>query len=77
MLVESGNPAALARRQQAHARGLRALELSVVIDVAMTETARVAHYVLPAASQFEKCRSDLLQLRCLSRDNASSTCRSS
>jgi anaerobic selenocysteine-containing dehydrogenase len=26
----------------------------VVIDVAMTETARLAHYVLPAASQFEK-----------------------
>ncbi len=33
---------------------LRALELLVVIDVAMTETARLAHYVLPAASQFEK-----------------------
>ncbi len=26
----------------------------VVIDVAMTETARLAHYVLPASSQFEK-----------------------
>jgi anaerobic selenocysteine-containing dehydrogenase len=26
----------------------------VVVDVAMTETARLAHYVLPAASQFEK-----------------------
>ncbi len=26
----------------------------MVIDVAMTETARLAHYVLPAASQFEK-----------------------
>jgi len=33
---------------------LRALELSVVIDVAMTETAREADYVLPASSQFEK-----------------------
>ena len=33
---------------------LDALELVVVIDVAMTETARHAHYVLPAASQFEK-----------------------
>src|SRR5262249_40592036 len=30
------------------------LELMVVVDVAMTETARLAHYVLPAASQFEK-----------------------
>ena len=26
----------------------------MVVDVAMTETARLAHYVLPAASQFEK-----------------------
>ena len=26
----------------------------VVVDIAMTETARLAHYVLPAASQFEK-----------------------
>ena len=26
----------------------------VVIDVALTETARHAHYVLPAASQYEK-----------------------
>jgi anaerobic selenocysteine-containing dehydrogenase len=33
---------------------MRALELSVVIDVAMTETAREADYVLPASSQFEK-----------------------
>jgi anaerobic selenocysteine-containing dehydrogenase len=31
-----------------------ALELVVVIDVAMTETARHAHYVLPASSQYEK-----------------------
>lgn len=31
-----------------------ALDLSVVIDVAMTETARCADYVLPASSQFEK-----------------------
>jgi anaerobic selenocysteine-containing dehydrogenase len=33
---------------------LAALELVVVIDVAMSETARQAHYVLPAPSQFEK-----------------------
>ncbi|MEM9305213.1 MAG: molybdopterin-dependent oxidoreductase [Pseudomonadota bacterium] len=36
--------------EQAFAR----LDLLVVIDVAMTETARAADYVLPAASQFEK-----------------------
>ena len=33
---------------------LRALEFVVVIDVAMTESAREAHYVLPASSQYEK-----------------------
>ena len=33
---------------------LEALEFVVVIDVAMTETAQLADYVLPAASQFEK-----------------------
>ncbi len=33
---------------------LDALDLVVVIDVALTETARYADYVLPAASQFEK-----------------------
>jgi anaerobic selenocysteine-containing dehydrogenase len=39
---------------QAQERAFRSLELLVVVDVAMTETARLAHYVLPAASQFEK-----------------------
>ena len=34
---------------------LQSLDLLVVVDVAMTETARLAHYILPAASQFEKC----------------------
>jgi formate dehydrogenase len=33
---------------------IAALELVVVIDVAFSETARLAHYVLPVASQFEK-----------------------
>jgi anaerobic selenocysteine-containing dehydrogenase len=33
---------------------LRALDTVVVIDVAMTETAELAHYVLPASTQFEK-----------------------
>jgi anaerobic selenocysteine-containing dehydrogenase len=33
---------------------IESLELVVVIDVAFSETARLAHYVLPVASQFEK-----------------------
>ena len=54
MLVESGNPAhSLADRVRMR-EALAALELVVVIDVAFTETARLAHYVLPVASQFEK-----------------------
>lgn len=54
MLIESGNPAHSLADSQRIREAIRALELSVVIDVAMTETARVADYVLPAASQFEK-----------------------
>jgi anaerobic selenocysteine-containing dehydrogenase len=33
---------------------LSSLDLCVVVEVAMTETARLAHYVLPASSQYEK-----------------------
>ena len=54
MFVESGNPAHSIADSQRMREALQALELLVVIDVAMTETARLAHYVLPAASQFEK-----------------------
>ena len=38
------------------------MELLVVIDVAMTETARLAHYVLPAATQFEKAEATFFNL---------------
>ncbi len=54
MIVESSNPAHSLANSAACREAFRALELMVVIDVAMTETARLAHYVLPAASQFEK-----------------------
>jgi formate dehydrogenase len=54
MLVESGNPAHSLADSQRMRDALESLELLVVIDVAMTETARLAHYVLPAPSQFEK-----------------------
>ncbi|MFN8544149.1 MAG: molybdopterin-dependent oxidoreductase [Candidatus Binatia bacterium] len=54
MLVESGNPAHALADSQRMREALGALELLVVIDIAMTETARLAHYVLPAPSQFEK-----------------------
>lgn len=54
MIVESSNPAHSIADSAAVRDALEALELLVVVDVAMTETARLAHYVLPAASQFEK-----------------------
>ncbi|QLL07872.1 molybdopterin-dependent oxidoreductase [Mycobacterium vicinigordonae] len=54
MIVESSNPAHSLADSAACRKAFESLELLVVIDVAMTETARLAHYVLPAASQFEK-----------------------
>ena len=54
MIVESGNPAHSLANSAACREAFQALELMVVVDVAMTETARLAHYVLPAASQYEK-----------------------
>ena len=54
MLVESGNPAHSLADSRRMRDALDALELVVVIDVAMTETARLADYVLPAATQYEK-----------------------
>jgi formate dehydrogenase len=62
MIVESSNPAhSLADSALVHA-ALESLEFLVVIDVAMTETARLAHYVLPAASQFEKAEATFFNL---------------
>jgi anaerobic selenocysteine-containing dehydrogenase len=54
LLVESANPVHSLADSQRMRDALRALDLVVVIDVALTETARQAHYVLPAASQYEK-----------------------
>lgn len=54
LFVDSGNPALTTADSQAMDAALRKLDLLVVVDVAMTETARRAHYILPAASQFEK-----------------------
>jgi anaerobic selenocysteine-containing dehydrogenase len=54
MLVESGNPVHSLADSARFREAMRSLDLLVVIDVALTETAREAHYVLPAASQYEK-----------------------
>ncbi len=62
MIVESSNPAHSVADSAAVRDALSALELLVVVDVAMTETARLAHYVLPAASQFEKAEATFFNL---------------
>ncbi len=54
MLVESGNPVHSLADSQKMREALSSLELLVVIDIAMTETARLAHYILPAPTQYEK-----------------------
>jgi len=54
VVVDSCNPLLTYADTAAVERAFAALELLVVVDVSMTETARLAHYVLPAASQFEK-----------------------
>ncbi|MGZ4727637.1 MAG: molybdopterin-dependent oxidoreductase [Acidimicrobiales bacterium] len=54
MLVESANPAHSLADSRRMREALSSLDTLVVIDVALTETARLADYVLPAATQFEK-----------------------
>ncbi|MBI5906993.1 MAG: molybdopterin-dependent oxidoreductase [Burkholderiales bacterium] len=53
--VDSSNPVNTAADTGRFLQALKALELVVVVDVAFTETAAQAHYVLPASSQYEKC----------------------
>ena len=54
LIVESGNPVNSIADSQKMREAMRALDVSVCIDVFMTETARLSDYVLPAATQFEK-----------------------
>ena len=54
VVCDSSNPMLNYPDSSAQEEAFKALDLLVVVDIAMTETARLAHYVLPAASQFEK-----------------------
>ena len=54
LIVESGNPAHSLADSQRMRQAIATLDVVVAIDVFMTETARLADYVLPAATQFEK-----------------------
>ncbi len=70
MLIECSNPVHSLADSQRMREAIRSLELSVVVDVAMTETARVADYVLPASSQFEKADATFFNLELSDRDYA-------
>ena len=54
MLVEAANPAHSLADSPTFREALSALDTLVVIDIAMTETARLADYVLPTSTQYEK-----------------------
>ena len=54
VFVDSCNPLATYADTAAFEKAFASLELLVVVDVAKTETTALAHYVLPASSQFEK-----------------------
>jgi anaerobic selenocysteine-containing dehydrogenase len=62
MIIQSGNPVHSLADSQRMREAIRTLEFSVVIDIAMTETARQADYVLPASSQFEKAEATFFNL---------------
>ena len=61
MFIESSNPVHSLADSQRMRQALRALDVSVVIDVAMTETARQADYVLPASQPVREGRGHVLQ----------------
>ena len=54
LVVESGNPAHSLADSTRMREAIAALDTVVVIDVFLTETARLADYVLPAPTQYEK-----------------------
>ncbi len=62
MIVDSGNPLHSLADSQRMREAMRALDFSLVFDVAMTETAREADYVLPCSSQFEKAEATFFNL---------------
>jgi anaerobic selenocysteine-containing dehydrogenase len=62
MFIESANPVHSLADSQKMREAMRSLDFSVVIDVAMSETAHQADYVLPASSSFEKAEATFFNL---------------
>lgn len=57
LFVDSANPLLNWADTQAQKKAYKKLDLLVVVDVVMTETAQEADYILPASNQFEKYES--------------------
>lgn len=53
LIVDGGNPASSVADQRRVVEALKSLELLVAIDPEKTETAQLAHYILPPKLQFE------------------------
>ncbi len=62
LIVESANPLVSGADTAAYEAAFERLEVSVTIDVALTETAARSHYVLPASSQLEKVEATFFNL---------------
>jgi len=54
MIISGSNPLRSYADTLGYEQAFRQLDLLVTIEIAMTETARLSHYVLPARSAFEK-----------------------
>ena len=54
MFVEAANPVHSLADSQRMREAFEALEFVVVVDIALTETGKLADYVLPVSTQFEK-----------------------
>ncbi len=54
MIVSGSNPLRSYADTLAYEEAFKELDLLVTIEISMTETARLSHYVLPAKSAFEK-----------------------
>jgi len=54
MIVSGSNPLRSYADTAAYEQAFRKLDLLVTVEVAMSETARLSHYILPARSAFEK-----------------------
>ena len=54
IIISGSNPLRSYADTQAYEQAFKELNLVVTIEISMTETARLSHYVLPARSAFEK-----------------------